>query len=54
MYELGSDFLKYKNDLKSDLIYIFKKLYEREEINKREYSKAIDIIVQNSNRERRG
>lgn len=38
--------LKKNNDMTSDLLYIFKKLYEKEKITKNEYTKAIQKVIQ--------
>lgn len=36
----------YKNEIRLDLLYVFKKLYERNKITKDEYTKAINITIQ--------
>lgn len=38
--------LKYKNDIKSDLLYIFKKLYENNKITKDEYTSAVNKAIE--------
>lgn len=38
--------LEYKDDIKSDLLYIFKKLYEKNKITKDEYTRAINKAIQ--------
>lgn len=38
--------LKNNTDIISDLLYVFKKLYEKEKITKNEYTKAIQEVIQ--------
>lgn len=38
--------MEYKNELRFDLLYVFKKLYERNKITKDEYIKAINITIE--------
>ncbi len=38
--------LKNDTDIISDLLYVFKKLYEKEIITKNEYIKAIQEVIQ--------
>lgn len=44
--------MKEKNEvdyIKEELLFIFKKLYEREKITLNEYNKAVDIILNQHN-----
>lgn len=34
-----------KNNIRSDLFYVFKKLYEERKITKEEYEKAVDKTI---------
>ena len=38
--------MEYKNEMKLDLLYVFKKLYERNKITENEYTKTINITIQ--------
>ncbi len=35
-----------KRSMRTDLLFIFKRLYERNKITKEEYTKAVDTVIQ--------